>query len=213
MPVSVTSKPRDASTRDGITSIATSRRSIRKFSQEPLNQADLQEILRLTSLAPSANNIQPWRFVVVQDPGWRQKLHEASNNQRQILSAPVNIILYSDIEDVIEHAEEVFHPDLGADNIKKRAESLRNGMARRTPEQRQESANAQTGIALGYLLLIARGFGYDTSPMLGIDQDKVKGLFGIPEHARIAAVVALGKRAEEGFSHHRHSVERITRYF
>lgn len=213
MPTAVLSRNEDSVEQNVIKGIAESRRSIRTFVQEPMDQADLREILRLTGLAPSANNIQPWRFVVVQDRDWREQLHAASNNQQQILSAPANIIIYSDVEDLITTAEEIFHPGLGAENIAKRAQGLRTNMAGRTLEQRQEYAHAQSYIALGQLLLIARGFGYDTSPMLGVNQDKVKELFGIPAHARLTAVVALGKRAEDGFTHHRHDLERITSWF
>jgi nitroreductase len=213
MPSAVTSRTADNIKPNAIKGIAESRRSIRKFLQEPMDQADLREILRLTSLAPSANNLQPWRFVVVQDRKWREKLLAASNNQQQILSAPANIIIYSDIEDVVANAEEIFHPGLGEENITSRAQSLRKAMAGRTSEQRQEYAHAQANIALGYLLLIARGFGYDTSPMLGVNQEKVKELFGLPAHARLTAVVALGKRAEDGFSHHRHALQRITTFY
>jgi nitroreductase len=50
----------------------TTRRSIRAFVQEPLDQNDLREILRLASLAPSAWNAQTWRFAVVQDPALKE---------------------------------------------------------------------------------------------------------------------------------------------
>ena len=49
-----------------ITEAIETRRSIRKYVQEPMNQDDLHEILRLASLAPSAWNAQTWRFAVVQ---------------------------------------------------------------------------------------------------------------------------------------------------
>lgn len=54
-----------------MTEAIESRRSIRQFVQEPLNQDDLREILRLASLAPSAWNAQTWRFAVVQTPNSR----------------------------------------------------------------------------------------------------------------------------------------------
>ena len=47
--------------------IAT-RRSIRTYTDQPVPQQDVDTILKLTGLAPSAWNIQPWRFVVVRNP-------------------------------------------------------------------------------------------------------------------------------------------------
>jgi nitroreductase len=43
------------------------RRSIRKFSGQPINDEDLSTILRAGCYAPSARNHQPWHFVVVKD--------------------------------------------------------------------------------------------------------------------------------------------------
>jgi len=43
------------------------RRSIRKFSDRKIDRADLLAILEAARLAPSAQNSQPWHFIVVQD--------------------------------------------------------------------------------------------------------------------------------------------------
>ena len=192
---------------------AETRRSIRQFVQEPMNQADLREILRLTGLAPSASNVQPWRFAVVQSKELQAKLQEAAYGQKQIGNAPAVIVLYSDMEDALATIESVMHPGLGEEQIKARSEGFRKSFEDKTLEERARWANAQTNIALGYLLLTARSLGYDTSPMLGFDPQKVKELLKLPEHAEIAAIVALGKRAEEGFPHHRHALERTVTWF
>jgi nitroreductase len=44
------------------------RRSIRKYTSEPLTEDQLRVILRAGCYAPSAHNRQPWHFVVVRDP-------------------------------------------------------------------------------------------------------------------------------------------------
>ena len=43
------------------------RRSIRKFTDEPVSDADLQLVLKAAMCAPSAHNKQPWHFVVVRE--------------------------------------------------------------------------------------------------------------------------------------------------
>lgn len=189
------------------------RRSIRRFQQEPLNQDDLREILRLVSLAPSANNVQTWRFAVVQNKALQAKLQEASFNQAQVSNAPAVIVLYSDMEDVLANLEDIFHPGLGAEQIKVRAENFRKSWEPKTLAERAAWANAQANIALGYLMIAARGLGYDTVPMLGFQPDKVRELLNLPPHAEIAAMVPIGKRDEEGFEHHRHSIERVVKFY
>jgi nitroreductase len=78
-----------------------------------------------------------------------------------------------------------------------------------TPAERAAWGQAQTGIALGYLLLCAESLGLGSSPMLGFDADRVRQLLQIPAHAPINALVALGIPDEPGFRPHRHPLSRI----
>ena len=51
-----------------------SRRSIRKYKDEPIPPDKLETILEMARLAPSASNRQPWEFIIVQDEGTRKKI-------------------------------------------------------------------------------------------------------------------------------------------
>ena len=185
-----------------------SRRSVRKFVQEPLDQNDLREIIRLAGLAPSAWNVQPWRFAVVQDPALKERLREAAYGQAQVTGAPAVIAVYSDMEDGLTNAEETAHPGLGDDGRAAQRKTFEGVFGAQTVEARGQWGLAQANIAFGFLLVAARGLGYDTSPMLGFEPAKVRELLDLPEHAQFAGLVALGLRAEEGFAHHRHEVDR-----
>ena len=55
-----------------------SRRSIRQFTDQPVDRELIQELLRAATLAPSASNLQPWRFVVLDDPSLVQKIRAFS---------------------------------------------------------------------------------------------------------------------------------------
>jgi nitroreductase len=61
------------------------RRSIRKYTGEPVSEEDLQTILRAGSYAPSAHNYQPWRFIVVRDV---EKLTAIANSHRYAKMLP-----------------------------------------------------------------------------------------------------------------------------
>ncbi|WP_019584967.1 nitroreductase family protein [Deinococcus apachensis] len=189
------------------------RRSIRKFVQEPMNQDDLREILRLASLAPSANNVQTWRFAVVQNKELQARLQEAAFGQAQVSNAPAVIVVYSDMEDTLANAEETIHPGMGEEQIKVRAARFRQQFEAQDSVQRGQWALTQANLAFAFLMLAARGLGYDTVPMLGFDPQKVKELLGLPEHVQFAGLLPIGKRAEEGFPHHRHSIDRITKFY
>lgn len=191
---------------------ADRRRSIRQFEPTPIPDADMRELLRLAGRAPSAYNVQPWRFVVVQDRAIRAKLAEAAYGQQQVANAPAVIVMYSDMESALERMPEAIHPDLPQDKRDAGVASFRGTFDGQSVEEREAWGNAQSNIALGYLLLLAETLGYATSPMLGFEPEKVKSLLGLPAHVRIPALVAIGFAAEEGFRPHRLPVESLVEF-
>ena len=182
---------------------ALSRRSIRQYAPATIPEADLRELLRLAGRAPSAYNVQPWRFVVVQDADLKANLAAAAYGQQQVLRAPATIVLYSDMGSALDRMPEAMHPGMPADKRAAGVDSFRASFANQTVEEREAWGNAQSNIALGYLLLLAESLGYATSPMLGFDPEKVKTLLGLPAHVRVTALISIGYPAEVGFDPHR----------
>ena len=54
------------------------RRSIRDFSDRPVDRTVIEDCLRTASTAPSGANQQPWRFIVVSDPTVKRRIREAA---------------------------------------------------------------------------------------------------------------------------------------
>ncbi|MHB8118471.1 MAG: nitroreductase family protein [Methanothrix sp.] len=67
------------------------RRSIRNFLDKSVEEKKLLAVLEAGRLAPSARNMQDWRFIVVRDFATRQKLAEAARDQQFVGKAPVVI--------------------------------------------------------------------------------------------------------------------------
>ncbi len=191
---------------------AESRRAIRKYLQQPVPEEDLREIIRQVSLAPSPNNLQPWRFVVVRDPALKKQLEPAVLNQRQVLSTHCLVVLYADMEDVLATSAEIVHPGVTGEARVRALAGVTREWDAQSVEERQRFAHGITYIALGYFLLAAESMGYQTSPMLGFKPVEVKAILGLPDGVTIPAVIALGRGDEPGFPHHRHSVDRIARF-
>lgn len=59
---------------DATMKVIQDRRSIREWTDEPVSEEDLAKILEAGRQAPSGENAQPWRFIVVKDPATRKKL-------------------------------------------------------------------------------------------------------------------------------------------
>ncbi len=53
------------------------RRTVRTFRPEPISSEIIAEMLRVAVLAPSAHNLQPWRFVLLESEASRRRLAEA----------------------------------------------------------------------------------------------------------------------------------------
>lgn len=73
-----------------------SRRSVRQFTDEPVSSAELHEIVRAGSWAPSGLNNQPWRFAIAADPAKRRELAALTRYGRIIEAAPAVIAVFCD---------------------------------------------------------------------------------------------------------------------
>jgi len=69
------------------------RRSIRKYSDRPVEPEKLKTVLEAARLAPSAKNEQNWLFIVVQDKEKLADLAEAAYGQKFVAEAPAAIIV------------------------------------------------------------------------------------------------------------------------
>lgn len=68
------------------------RYSCRAYLPRPVEREKLDRVLEAARLAPSARNLQDWRFVVVQDAETRRELGVAANKQMFIATAPAIIV-------------------------------------------------------------------------------------------------------------------------
>ena len=59
---------------DATMKVIQDRRSIREFTEEPVSDQDLDMILEAARQAPSGENAQPWRFIIVKDETMRKKM-------------------------------------------------------------------------------------------------------------------------------------------
>ena len=75
------------------------RRSIRKYKDKEVEEEKILKILESARLAPSAKNLQEWRFIVVRDKEKRKKLSEAARNQKFVEEAPVVIVCCAETDE------------------------------------------------------------------------------------------------------------------
>ncbi len=77
------------------------RRSIRVYSPKEVEDDKLRKVLDAGRLAPSAANMQDWKFIVVKDGATRKRLMEAAGGQHFVGTAPVVLIGCGTVERVM----------------------------------------------------------------------------------------------------------------
>lgn len=188
------------------------RSSIRSYLPEPIPPAEILEILALVGRAPSAWNLQPWRFVAVVEPESKLALQKVAFNQPQVGAAPATLVLYGDMVDALARIEEALPPDAPTTVRDKIRSQIMGYFKTLPPSERDAWGRCQTYIALGYLLVLLESRGYGSSPMLGFDPGGVKRLFDLPDHAEVAALIAFGQPAEPGRTSKRSPVVSLVRF-
>lgn len=70
-----------------------SRRSVRTYLDKPILQAQIQLLLKAGMYAPSAQNSQPWEFIVLRDRAKLDKLSEGAQYWKMLKQAPLAIVV------------------------------------------------------------------------------------------------------------------------
>jgi nitroreductase len=73
------------------------RRSIRKYTDEPVSEADIKTLLEAAMAAPSASNRRPWQFVVVTERQTLDALAEAHPHGKTLFEATLCIVVCGDL--------------------------------------------------------------------------------------------------------------------
>ena len=72
--------------------VVKTRRSVRSYRPDPIPEEALKRVLNCARMAPSANNVQPWHFVVVKDRAKREKIAQLAAGQSFVGEAPAVIV-------------------------------------------------------------------------------------------------------------------------
>lgn len=76
------------------------RRSVRRYTSEPVTAEEQETILKAAMYAPSANNQQPWQFIVIDEREKLNKLTELHPYAKSLLEAPLAVLICGDLDQV-----------------------------------------------------------------------------------------------------------------
>jgi nitroreductase len=179
--------------------IIQDRRSIRQYSKDPVSEEHLDMILEAARQAPSGENAQPWRFIIVRDEATRKQLGAiAGGGSGRRFTA----------EFVTEKMQERF--ESLEDEAKKKAifEKLTSGRVSAFLADAPVSIVVcgrkdvwdlpyDTSAAIENMLLMVTALGLGAcwviAPCIDIrDEERLKDLLGVPEGVKIISIIAVG---------------------
>lgn len=182
------------------------RKSIRAYKHDPIPKETIEEILRLTTHAPSAINLQPWEFIVVtgeEKERLSRKLIKAYK-EKQISCSPENVKplpeTYRQRGRASSESMEPYLKQIGVPFKEFTNEGSCNFYGAPVAiiicldDSFSKARMVDIGVALGYLVLSAYGFGLATCPigLIAAYEDEIKDLLNIPENKNVIIGIALG---------------------
>ena len=179
--------------------IIQDRRSIRQYAKDPVSEEHLEMILEAARQAPSGENAQPWRFVVVKDEATRKQLGAIAGggSGRRFTGEYVTKQMQSRFESL-------------EDEAKKKAifEKLTSGRVSAFLADAPVSIVVcgrkdvwdlpyDTSAAIENMLLMVTALGLGAcwviAPCIDIrDEERLKDLLGVPEEIKVVSIVAIG---------------------
>jgi len=143
----------------------STRSSVREFTGEPVPEEDVGYLLKCSSTAPSAGNLEAWDVVVVTDEETRAALAEAAFDQPHIEKAPLILAICSNyVRSMSRYGE--------------------RGIL---------YALEDATIACTYMMLAAHARGLESCWTGAFEDDAVREVLGLPQHLRPVALLAVGK--------------------
>ena len=171
------------------------RRSVHNFIPGRKIPADtLKELFRLATLAPSSWNLQPWKFLVIEDDARRAEIRKMAWDQ-PIITDSSALILVLGSTDPHARKEEIFDQWRGNGIIDDRIHEQWMGAVGAiysTDRDRHEFAIRNSSFAAMTLMLAATGLGLVSCPMIGFDKRGVSDYVGLESPWILSFLIALG---------------------
>jgi nitroreductase len=140
--------------------------------------------------------MQPWRFIVVQDPEQRRRLRAVSYNQAKVEEASAIIVACGDRDGWRRDLEEMLRMGRAGGMPESYAAQAAAGVPEYLSEfSREEMAswlNKQVSVALTTMMWMAEVLGYDTAMLEGFEQPGVCETLRLPMSYLVVSMLAVG---------------------
>ncbi len=182
--------------------VIRTRRSVREYRDEPIDDALLEELVGLATLSPSSYNMQPWEFLVCREERNLSRLRDCAYDQPQVTDSAATVVVLGNL-DPAAHVRPILEDSfekgyIGSEEaLERRIERIE--AKRDDPiEDRRRWTIKSTSLAAMTLMLAAWDRGIASCPMEGFDADALCREFDIDRSAYDPVMlIALGYPTED----------------
>lgn len=193
------------------------RKSVRKYKEGvKIPREQLQHILEQATTAPSSSNMQPWRFLVIDDQDQKKELRAIANNQEQVETSSAIIAVLGDVK-MYENAKQIYDANAERGYMPRELADLMitNSLdlyGNASEEVLKNIVHFDAGLISMQIMLLAKDMGYDTVPMGGFDKVKFAEKFALPKNELPIVLIAIGKEAAPAYGSSRLPFKQIIRF-
>lgn len=169
-------------------------------ADKALSDEQIEELARLATRAPTAYNLQNWRFIAVRTAEAKARLRAAAYGQAKVSEAAVTYIVCGQLPShtvmggrLLPAVEAGIMPAETADAW---TEAVKSTYGDNPQMQRDEAVRTAT-LGAAFLMFAAEAYGLATGPMVGFDPAAVARQFDLADDEIPVMLIAVG-RAREG---------------
>lgn len=180
--------------------IVTERYNVKQYDGRKIGDKELRELFDIIRMAPSADNLQPWKIKVISDKDMLEKLLPAtlSFNQEKVKTCSHLLVFCADT-DLEAHWSRLEVAAKEANYSKSEIEHMA-AVARmilgRSPEERLKRSQWDLFLAVGNAVNGARSLGLGASLMGGFKADDYARILELPGNLQPTLIVAIGYPAD-----------------
>lgn len=171
----------------------------RAFSEKKIEKDEIDQILEMIRLSPSAMNLQPWKIKVIDDDNLKEELYQNSWDQKHIKTCS-HVLLMCANTDLEGQAEKIINgikasgaPDEVLEFYKMVAKRLTQGKS----EQLLCEAQKNVFIATTQGAYAAKSLGIDSCIVQGFDPEAFARILKLPDNIVPTVILVLGYALEE----------------
>ncbi|OCR26136.1 NAD(P)H nitroreductase [Pseudomonas syringae] len=179
-----------------IADVIKSRISANNYDTErKLSDQEIADLIDLATHAPSAFNLQNWRFIAIRSEEAKTRLLPLAYGQQKVMDSAVTFIICGTLNPH-ETIPASLKPSMDAGIIDKAIYDMwvgaAQGMYSENPQLQRDEAIRSGSLAAMTLMLAAKGQGLDSTPMIGFNQAAVAEAFNLSATEIPVMLVTVG---------------------